>query len=280
MWDLKIDDRTVTDLGPKRVAALLAARPDLAQAPARRSGEAEWSTAAELGLTGPDAPALSEADGSAAGFAGLAKRARWLRLLCGALTPLAALTVLSNVALLGFVFRVESGGYASPLDAEAAGVALDGFRAVTGLIYFGVFLATALAYCYWINRAVRVSQEIAPDPTRVSPTWAVAWNFIPIASLWMPFRAVMQARAAATASSEPAPRLFYVWWLSWVASSVLSNASLRVGGFEPTFEQLRPIAYLDIAADAFLIVALLALRQIVRAVTDGLSRRDVAEVFA
>ena len=66
-----------------------------------------------------------------------------------------------------------------------------------------------------------------------TPAWAVAWFFIPVANLFMPYRAMREIYRA----SEPTrfgrdwgdaevPPMLPLWWGTWVALGVLANREL------------------------------------------------------
>ncbi|MEO1328119.1 MAG: DUF4328 domain-containing protein [Pseudomonadota bacterium] len=210
---------------------------------------------------------------------GLALRAVWLRaaLLLSVLVSL--VTAAHEVLMLGLIQMIDAG---DPGVVERAEL-IDVVGAVGGFGLLASLVLNAIAYCYWVNRAARIAWLTHPEEMTVSPTWAAAWNFIPIASLWMPFAAASQiwraARKAEPGASADRPLRMWVWWLAWVASNLLGNVSTRVGGFEPNLEELRITVPLDLAGSVLLLLASLMLLPIVSEITAALRRRGAADVF-
>ncbi len=77
----------------------------------------------------------------------------------------------------------------------------------------------------WLVRAARNAAEFDPHPKSFSGGWTLGWFFIPIANLWMPFRAIRYmwnvSIKGPSHGDDKAPRFFLIWWGCWVAEPVV-----------------------------------------------------------
>jgi hypothetical protein len=83
-------------------------------------------------------------------------------------------------------------------------------------------VVTAIFFLRWTYLANRNAHSLTVASMKYTPGWAVGWHFIPIASLWKPYRAMQEMfRASDPARSngevpKQAPRIVSVWWLAWI----------------------------------------------------------------
>jgi hypothetical protein len=144
--------------------------------------------------------------------------------------------------ILAVVYRWHLAQTESGSDAfrEAYGRA-DGARYVEGWIG----TATIVAFAVWIYRAHRNAASFEGTPFRSSPALAVAYLFIPVANLWLPFQTLSELWRASDDPQNwpkaPTPKVVVVWGFLWfvaIVSTFVANAngsgSLR-GGL-PVFE--------------------------------------------
>jgi hypothetical protein len=101
-----------------------------------------------------------------------------------------------------------------------------------GLLYTGVYLATAICFARWLYRANVNARALGAQGMTFTPGWTVGWFFVPVANLWKPFQAVRQiwqaSRNPLNWVNEPAPALLNVWWTLWLAGNFLGQMSLRL----------------------------------------------------
>lgn len=170
-------------------------------------------------------------------------------------------------------------GRIDPAMLTAEAEAEDTRTLIVALAYMSVLIAAYVANCIWIYRASWNARSIQPGKDRITPGWAVGWYFIPILSLWKPFTAM---RETWDASSVPggAGSLLGWWWAFWIASNILAQISARMGMRAEAFEDMRAVAYIDLATGPISIVAALLFLRIVRAITAAQADRGPAEVFA
>jgi hypothetical protein len=98
----------------------------------------------------------------------------------------------------------------------------DGLVVGIDVVFFGLFLATAVTWLVWQYRLAAG----APGLLRNSPASHVFWWFVPIASLLMPRKAIGELWHAYSTrrtgqSAEPTPWVFSVWWALWLSPTLL-----------------------------------------------------------
>ena len=132
------------------------------------------------------------------------------------------------------------------------------------------FIGCYIAVGIWIYRATANAQARVPDPARIKPKWAVGWNLVPIANLYLPYVAIRQTwngLNGAAALSAPMPFYAPIWWLCWLATGGIAATSLWVNTAAETMDQFRLSARLDLVASAAGISAALVLRHLISEMT-------------
>jgi hypothetical protein len=103
-----------------------------------------------------------------------------------------------------------------------------------GIVALVVYLATALAFCFWIHRAHHNLRALAARGLRFSPGWAVGWFFVPFWNLVRPYQVMKEIWQASDPEADPAQEAAWTrapvsplvpWW--W-ASFLIMNLSARV----------------------------------------------------
>jgi hypothetical protein len=153
---------------------------------------------------------------------------------------------------------------------------------------FGMLAAAIGAYVVngvWIYRAVSNARALDPRPERISPGWAIGWHVIPIANLWMPFRAMKQTwNTSAEAGRDiaaPVGHPFGIWWTCWIISSLIDNASFRMSMHAETNDEWLTVGYIDMASTVLSVIAAYYFLQILREITRAQADQSgVAEVFS
>ncbi len=102
-----------------------------------------------------------------------------------------------------------------------------------------VFILTAIVFCVWVVRAAKNARALGAQGMTVSPGWCAGWFFVPIASLFMPFKGVCEIYKASEPAVPPAnpegwkgvpvPALLGAWWAFWIIGLVVNNASIGFG---------------------------------------------------
>ena len=98
--------------------------------------------------------------------------------------------------------------------------------ALAALIVIGAMLLTAIVVSVWIYRAMAVAHLTHPDLT-ISPGWAVGWYFVPVASLWKPYEAMVEI-VESSGARRPGRWAFVRdligwWWAAWIGRAILGT---------------------------------------------------------
>ncbi len=145
-------------------------------------------------------------------------------------------------------------------------VRLDIMDAPFLLLFWGAVPFVAV----WIHGASSNANALKPD-LESSPAWAVAWFFIPVASLWMPYQAMRETwdTTFSTVTKADRPERDYParWWVFWIGSGVAGFVADQVSKAHhaPAVQTLANCFWL--AAVMGSILAAKSLREIIRLVT-------------
>jgi hypothetical protein len=103
------------------------------------------------------------------------------------------------------------------------------------VVYGGVTTVTSIAravgtiaFLVWIYRAAQRAHDQGRAGLTISPGWCVGWFFVPVAQLFMPFRA-MSGLAIASDPRERghAPGYVLAWWLMYLGSLIVFFVGAR-----------------------------------------------------
>lgn len=182
------------------------------------------------------------------------------------------LSVIVNVALAGMLRGADD--ISAPYELG---------ESVTELLYVGVallqfviFIATAIVFLMWLHRVYRNLPALGAAKPDTTPSWAVAYFFIPFVNLIKPFQVVREiwhesTPAAATqnkfgedfggdSSRSGTPALVGWWWALWIIANIAGRASSRFTDTAGTIEGMLLASWATVASDAlFIIAAVLAI---------------------
>ncbi|MBY8824078.1 DUF4328 domain-containing protein [Sphingomonas colocasiae] len=132
-----------------------------------------------------------------------------------------------------------------------------------------LYIVGGIAVLTWIYSASRRAHLVGALEMTVTPGWAVAWYFVPIANLFMPFRAMREIdEASASALPGEDDRLggegmLLGWWGSWLAMNMTAWVSFRLSMNGVTVDDLRTAALFDLISFLLTIPACLLLAAII-----------------
>jgi Domain of unknown function (DUF4328) len=103
-----------------------------------------------------------------------------------------------------------------------------------GIAGFLIFVISASVFMLWFWRSHRNLGALGAEGLEFTSGWAIGWWLIPLAWLWMPYRAAMEIWKASDPRSDritsadsrlrrDSSLLIRAWWAAWLASVVLSN---------------------------------------------------------
>lgn len=109
-------------------------------------------------------------------------------------------------------------------------------------------LSTAVCWVLW---QYRVAKRFTGRTRRVAGWHAGDW-FIPVLSYWRPYQDIADLWRAL---GRDRPRWQIVWWILWVASTIMTAVANRITLTAVTLDQLRSAMWFDAVADLLLLVA-------------------------
>lgn len=165
-----------------------------------------------------------------------------------------------------------------------AGPSLDTVQTVDVMInlaYVAVFAVGSVLGLKWIHRVNMNAHVMAPDLT-ITPPWAIGWYFVPIATLFKPFKAMKETWQASCDPQDwrsvPTPGWMRVWWGFWIASSVIDQANSWV---DPSgdLDLIRFGEVVGLVSGVLNLVACVYFAKLVRALTERQTNTQALEVF-
>jgi hypothetical protein len=139
-----------------------------------------------------------------------------------------------------------------------------------GVGYIIAFLCVAVAVLRWLYVVNRNAQSWS-DAVTITPGWNVGWFFVPVASLWKPFQAIRELRAATIDPDDPAsvvtPDWLRWWWGLWIASNAVGQVSARLHLAAETPEAATRIDWLTIVTVAIDLPLVILLIRLVREIS-------------
>ncbi|MEW9527189.1 DUF4328 domain-containing protein [Microbispora sp. NPDC049125] len=166
-------------------------------------------------------------------------------------------------------------------DAEAS----DQLYAVSGVVEFLVYVATAVVFLVWLFRARANAESLSPWPHRRAKPWLIFGWGVPIVSLWFPkqimddiWTSSKPGVIARIGSLATAPRsgLIWAWWLTWLLSTWVSQLVSRSLTRADELPDMRDAAAFDVVANALsILAAALAIAVVLMITRLQEDRRDV-----
>jgi hypothetical protein len=141
-----------------------------------------------------------------------------------------------------------------------------------------VSLVVLVMFLRWIYLAQRNLPALGARHMRFRPGWAVGSFFVPIVNLWVPFQAMRDLAKASRSPQhwelEDTPAPIIVWWVLWIVSEILRNATLRSQLHARTVPEITTLTDIELATGVLSIPLALLARDIVRRVS-----RDQADRY-
>ena len=145
-----------------------------------------------------------------------------------------------------------------------------------GLVYLFGLLGSIIFFCIFSFRATKNLKIYDSKLMETSPGWAVGWYFIPFANLWKPFGVMEQMWEGShdlIGDDRVRPNRIVYWWICWVLSNIVSNASFRMtlnsggmGDYATNVELYKTALNFDIVSGAFGIVAALLILPVLNSI--------------
>ena len=104
---------------------------------------------------------------------------------------------------------------------------ITGFTTVVIIYYiaiFTLFIVTTVFFCKWVHRACTNAHGFSNAMT-ITPNWAVGWYFIPVAALFMPYKAMAEIWNA-SAPQGAGRGVLVTWWSLFI--TIIAAATISI----------------------------------------------------
>jgi hypothetical protein len=186
--------------------------------------------------------------------------ARLVVVLLAATIALDVAAVVLDVRYHNLVARLNRLDF-SALQATADAQSRQSDMAVAELALLAI---TALFFVIWFHRAYKNLGALGVRRLRWSTEWGVIWWFVPFLNLVRPKQIANdtwrgsdpgQPPEIATPAAGPVPWFHTLWWVAFVAESVLGRVAARYDSSAESLSSMLTAANLSTASDAFDLVA-------------------------
>ena len=169
----------------------------------------------------------------------------------------------------------------------AAAEASDARQNFIAIGSFVLLIVTAIVFLMWVYRSCANVHTFGAQNLRITPGWSVGWFFVPIASLWMPYKGMSQimraSRNPANWEAEPTGPLVGWWWFFYLFTYITNTIVARLAKDAETIEDMLTASTLTTGSYVFDVinagVALALVRTIYKYQTAA-SDRSLSAVFA
>ena len=132
------------------------------------------------------------------------------------------------------------------------------FAATFGIVQIVTSLGSLILFLVWFYRANANVRAMGADGLMGSPGLSVAWFFIPIAFLFMPFIVMRDTWKASESprdwQGQPTNPLLGFWWAAFLVTHIAATIALRIA-VEGDYDMLDALGVLNLISDATGIVA-------------------------
>jgi uncharacterized membrane protein len=146
-----------------------------------------------------------------------------------------AVIVISSISRymeLRVIERVQMVTYSSVDEMQSAMAASDARQSLIAVFVLGAFMVTAIASLRWIYVSAQNAQRVAAGRLSNSPGMSVGWYFVPVATLWKPYQAMVEIWKASKNpsgwSGERRTALLPIWWTLWIVSTYWGYLGARL----------------------------------------------------
>lgn len=183
---------------------------------------------------------------------------------------------LEAVFLLLMGLAEVSLGQRGATDGASADAMLSGAEVLFSLSAIGWFLVWIpgiVSFCVWVRRANINADALVGNRMEFTPGWAVGWFFVPFANLFKPYQVMSEIYRASDPEVDPdywtlaeVPRHLTLWWLSYLAFSIASNATsgplraraeTQIGGWPQAIA-----SFLGVASAVLAVVVIRSIRRL------------------
>jgi Domain of unknown function (DUF4328) len=192
--------------------------------------------------------------------------------LSGFLIVCEVIFIAHSLWALQFISALISGDF-DPATVDAQGEQIDSVGVVVSFLYLATLVIAFIVNGIWIYRASWNAREIQPATDRIKPGWAIGFFAVPLANLWLPFKAMRQTWNSSHDPSgmidRPGPSLLGWWWVLWIVNGALGQMSLKMSRQAETLEEMKAVSQLDIVIFPIAVVNIILFIRILKTITDA-----------
>jgi hypothetical protein len=181
---------------------------------------------------------------NAVAFRDLKGTTRWLKVALAGLA-LASLSLgLSSWLQIRLLNEAQTGRV---ITQEAAATD-DAREQLVAVIYLATYVVTAILFLRWTYLSKRNAVALAARALSFTPAWSVGYYSIPLANLWIRYRALKEAFQGSHPEFQQdlewisPPRLLPLWWTPWLISCFVNQGILRFSINAKTVDQLLAVS--------------------------------------
>lgn len=187
------------------------------------------------------------------------KLTTWLKYFLYASIIIDAIALLSGVLQYQLLSDFKLGIYSSEALVTAAAESNDKRQQIIGVFQFGIAISTIVVFAMWIYRANLNSRALGAQNMTFTPGWSVGYYFIPFLNLWRPYQAMKEiwktSKNPVAWGGEERGAILPWWWLFFLITSMLGNASFRTSMRAEEIHELITATGIMIASDTVSIPA-------------------------
>jgi len=193
-------------------------------------------------------------------YIALASRASWTKRLLLVAGLVDALAVFTGLASYRLADRADS-GRATFEQFNAAEARHD----LVILTQMSVYLVTAVLFIRWFHRAYANLPAIGVDGLGHGVPWAIGAWFVPVISLVWPKQMANEIWQGSDPLLEPdegrqwrtgnVPLFIGMWWLAFIASSLLVGAGWELWGDAKTYSDIKVAAAIEVTGNAIAVLS-------------------------
>lgn len=179
------------------------------------------------------------------GFSASGNLTKWVRYILYAQIVVAVVSIVSRTAEYELLSSVQSGVYASEVQAIADAEANDQRQRIIGIAYLSVFVISGFLILRWIYRANYNARQRGAKNMTFTPGWSIGYYFIPIVCLWKPYQAMKEiwkvSKDPSDWESQDITGILSLWWTAWLISNFFGQAIFRLSMRAEELEELMSI---------------------------------------
>jgi hypothetical protein len=182
------------------------------------------------------------------------------------------IAIISGISQAGLLNTAINGGIVTESEATLNDIR----ELVISVLQTGIAIAGAIMFLIWVHRSYKNLSSLNFGKLSTTPGWAVGWFFVPVVSLYRPYKVVAEIMRGSDPGStsvggvpdENSSSIYIVglWWALYLISNFISQIAARLILRGETLSELLTSTYVYMASDSLdiigLIITILMVRKI------------------